>query len=170
MQAARGDGTSFFAWVLTALAVAGCASNRASTGRRADGAQPEHPILQLAAEPGPAETVLGKEYEHRGQKLVLGPLRTFRIETPSFWQDARGRAALTFKIADDQEEEFRRFTAEHIDLRLAIFVDGRIVMGPVVKTPLRGEVLIPFDDPNWTEDRVRDLARRILAQRDSTAR
>jgi len=124
--------------------------------------QPAPAILEFAVEPAPGEDVPVTRYEFNGASLELGPKRAVRIVAARPTADDLGYPALEFEIASDQAEEFRSWTAAHLGRQLAIFVDGRIVTAPVLASALPGAGLLSFGANPWTEEQVRDLAKRLV--------
>ena len=147
---------------LALLAIAGLGlSSCQSPSSAPQTPEPRSAILEFAVEAAPGEHVPVMRHEFNGAWLELGPKRAFRIVDARPTNDDLGYPALEFEIASDQAEEFRAWTAAHLDLKLAIFVDGRVVAAPVLASALPGSGLLTFGASPWTEEQVRDLAERL---------
>nr|MDJ0976860.1 hypothetical protein [Planctomycetota bacterium] len=67
------------------------------------------------------------------------------LERPTVRAADGGRQTMRFRIKGPLSERFRAFTETHQNRRLAILVDGELVMAPVLSEPLDGALEITLD-------------------------
>ncbi len=149
-----------------ALSAPGCKTGERKPGEVAPHEAQSPPILQFAAEAVPGQDEGAADYprDDGGGVVRLQPPRAFVLKDVHATTDALGYPALGFELADSEQEEFHRWTAELVHHGLAILVDGRVITVPRVNTPLPGRGTVESGGQHWTEDQVRELVARIRGQ------
>lgn len=153
----------FCAILLFAASSCGNPAETATPSARTPAKEPA-PIIEFAVEPLAGEGVEITRYHHGDSDLDLGPRRSFSIVAATLAADENGYPALSFEIAKEERAEFQSWTASHVGKQLALFVDGRLVIAPVIQSELPAGGILSFGAEPWTEKQVQDLANRVLAQ------
>jgi len=125
------------------------------------------PILEFAVQPFDGEKVeITMYHPKQGFDLELGPRRVFDMVAMKPTADDIGYPALHFEVAKEQREDFRLWTASHVGKHLAIFVDNRLVVAPIIQSALPGSGIISFGfgDEHPSIEELQHLSDRILAQ------
>ena len=69
--------------------------------------------------------------------------------------------SLRLTLTDDGKQRFADITARHLDKRIGIVIDGKLLSAPVVKEPILGGVLMVTGNGNLTEQEANDLASKL---------
>jgi preprotein translocase subunit SecD len=128
------------------------------------------PKLEFAVEPLASENVKITRYQLEDSFVDLGPRRSFRIVKATVASDALGFPALGFQVASEERDEFRQWTAAHVDKRLGIFLDGRLTSAPTIMSALPGSGILDFGAHHQTREQVQALADRFAAASDRPVR
>lgn len=71
----------------------------------------------------------------------------------------QSRVVLTF--TPESAGRLRTYMTQHLKERLAIVIDGRLIMAPVIREPIRGNQMAISGVGLWNDQEARDLAERI---------
>jgi preprotein translocase subunit SecD len=104
--------------------------------------------------------------EGTGEALYLAPevvltnadVRRSRPQVTSV-----GGNGITVELTDEGGEKLARLTREDLNKRVAILLDGRLVMAPIIRSEIPGGVALIEGD--FTKKEARDLASGIQASR-----
>jgi preprotein translocase subunit SecD len=108
----------------------------------------------------------GREYEFRGERVLLGAPRRFHLQTVSLGTDGQGLGAVSFELAEPDASEFERWTASILGRQLAIVVDDRVQVLAAVRSELPGRGCITLargqdDDPERCLREAERLVERL---------
>lgn len=77
------------------------------------------------------------------------------LERPTVETAAAGRQRMRFRIKAHLRERFREFTETNRNRRLAVLVEGELVMAPVIAEQIDGAVDVTLDRPMSREEALR---------------
>lgn len=100
---------------------------------------------------------------HAGEReLRLGEARTFDVESAHTTEDPRGAPAIELVLADPQA--FRTWTAGLVGKRMAVLLDGEVLLAPTVAEALPGELLLTHPEMGWTPDDAARIASGLAGR------
>ena len=85
----------------------------------------------------------------------------FGVSDAVVMRDTGGTAGLMLTLSPDSAARFAAFTIANVGRTVAIRIDGKTVMAPVIRDPIPGGVL--RISGNFTRDELNDLAARLLS-------
>jgi preprotein translocase subunit SecD len=100
-----------------------------------------------------------------GEVLSLaGPIMTIdHLDRAEVMHDkASGTWALSLDLTDADAATFASWTSEHVDERLAIVIDGKVIVAPTIQSAITGGVVQIIG--NYTRDDVTDLLDKITGR------
>ena len=122
--------------VLLPLCVAAC-------GKSAGSVPPGTTLeMRLEFDPATDDLSVAEEFEYRGERVRLGPAREYELASLSQSRDRLGLPAIGFELRREDALRFKRWTGESVGKRLAILVDGEVVICPTIQSALPGGGII----------------------------
>lgn len=162
------------AWLLlvAVLVLAGCTSTTAGAPDKDDSPVVGpvslvvpielRPVLEQTGSPAPSTTVLP---DPSGEQLTLtDPVMTIeRLDRAEVMMDKSTAAwALVLSLTDEDAAAFAGWTADHIGERLAMVIDGEVVIAPTIQDTITGGVVHITGD--YTQNDVSDLLDKITGR------
>jgi preprotein translocase subunit SecD len=111
----------------------------------------------------PEEGLLEKPFERTGETFylheeVLIGNADIAAADALLWQ---GRHVIDLTFTEPGKEKLARLTRDHLQERVGMLVDGRLVSAPIINAPiLEGRALIEGD---FTEEEARRIAKGIMS-------
>jgi preprotein translocase subunit SecD len=120
-----------------------------------------HPVLEPAATAPPSTTELP---DPSGESLTLAePVMTIeRLDRAEVMLDQAQQWTLSIDLTDEDAAEFAAWTADHVGERLAMVVDGKVVIAPTIQSAITGGIVQIAG--NYTQDEIRDLLDTITGR------
>jgi hypothetical protein len=111
-------------------------------------------------------TEIAPDAEHRinyhGGIYTIESKRRFAVQEAHEMTGPQGQPAIEFEIAEPEQAEFKRWTAEHLAHGIALFIDGKVIRIVARGAPTSGRILIAPEGKPWSEDVARDLASGLV--------
>ena len=70
---------------------------------------------------------------------------------------------LEIEFSDEGAKKITKATTENIGKRIAILIDGKVIVAPVVRSTISNKAVIAGSAPSFTRNEAEDLARKIVA-------
>ncbi|HEX6357764.1 SecDF P1 head subdomain-containing protein [Actinophytocola sp.] len=128
-----------------------------------------HPVLEKqepsgtapppTASPSPTELP-----DPSGEALTLAePIMTIeRLDRAEVMLDQSQQWVLSLDLTDEDTATFAEWTADHVGERLAMVVDGEIIIAPEIQSAITGGAVQIAG--NYTQDEIRDLLDKITGR------
>jgi preprotein translocase subunit SecD len=71
---------------------------------------------------------------------------------------------IEIEFSDEGAERISRASTENIGKRIAILIDGKVVVAPVLRSSISHKAVLAGSAPSFTKEEAEDLARKIVAQ------
>ena len=104
-----------------------------------------------------------KEMEVQGRKLYLYPeivLSNEDIQGVELTKDEFDKPALRLVFRDESSQKIKDLSSKNIDRQLALLIDGKVIIAPVIRSRISKEVQVTGD---FTLDELIDLHQRLTA-------
>lgn len=152
--------------VLSFALVATTSGCRSDSEKESESAEPSgpSPVLQFGAVAELYEHEDAREVEGSWDSAMLKSIRTFGIKDARACRDPAGAPAVVFLIADDEKDDFRKWTGSIVGRRMALILDGKVVATPMVKVPLPGIGVVIDETRRWNDEEAKEIASRIRKQ------
>jgi preprotein translocase subunit SecD len=111
----------------------------------------------------PKDRVIRKEYKGGGKCFVLHAraiLATVDLKEVKAVKDSQGAPALSIKLKPEAAKKFQTFTRNNIGKKLAIVINHKVVMAPVIRDVM-GEALMVHG--HFTEEELTAITRQLSA-------
>lgn len=119
-------------------------------------------LADTAPSPGAVQaTVEGSE-----ETVYLSPevvLTNAHVRRSSIQKTYSGDYGVELTLTEEGGEKLARLTRENLYKRVAILLDGRLIMAPMIQTEIPGGVAMIEGD--FTKEKAREIARGIQASR-----
>jgi preprotein translocase subunit SecD len=146
------------AWLLNAAS--GCAALRQADAT----ARPKKIALQFCWSTSEEKEGYRAGQDEVGRPLYIAPepfLATDDILTATVWRGSQ-RTMILLEFLPLAALTLERESAAHVGERLAVFVDERLVMSPVVRAPLQGGKV--YLEGGFTPEQAEGIVRRLAAR------
>jgi len=70
---------------------------------------------------------------------------------------------IEIEFSDEGAKKIAKATSENIGKRIAILIDGKAIVAPVVRSTISNKAVIAGSAPSFTRYEAEDLARKIVA-------
>lgn len=119
------------------------------------------PVLEPSTSALPSATELP---DPSGESLTLAdPVMTIeRLDRAEIMLDPSQQWALSITLTDEDATTFADWTADHIGERLAMVIDGEVVIAPTIQDAITGGVV--HITGNYTQDDIRELLDKITGR------
>jgi preprotein translocase subunit SecD len=153
------------------LVLAGCSAEVTGTPAQETDSNVVGPVdlavpieLRPVVENGSAEPSTTELPDPSGEVLSLSePVMTIeRLDRAEAQLDQTQRWVLTLTLTSEDATAFADWTAGHIGERLAMVIDGEVVIAPTIQDTITGGVVQIADD--YTQSEIRDLLDEITGR------
>lgn len=164
-------------WLVLALVLAGCTAEVSGTPAGSAGSTTGSSTVSTEDGTGPVDLVVPVEMRPvlesgagtvlpdptTGESLTLAdPMMTIRRLDGAKVTDAGGTWALILDLVAADTKTFEEWTVEHVGERVAMVVDGEVVIAPTIQGVITaGSLQIAGD---YTQDQISDLLDKITGR------
>jgi preprotein translocase subunit SecD len=67
-------------------------------------------------------------------------------------------------FSEEAAQRISRITAENIGKQLAILIDGKVIVAPMLRSTISRKAVLAGSAPSFTKEEADELARKIVAQ------
>lgn len=146
----------------------GCAAVAATLALTGCASQPKAPhVLEFAlvADGGPG--AFDADYTPRGgtpTQLSLEPPQRFAVARADLTQDpSTGDPAVTVDFEPAAGVQFESWTGKNLERRLAVLLDGQVMLVATIQSPLSGKMMFLRASPPFTTAEARDVVDGLNA-------
>ena len=74
------------------------------------------------------------------------------------------RFDVEIEFSEEASQRISRITAANIGKRLAILIDGKVIVAPILRSTISRKAVLAGNAPSFTKEEADELARKIVAR------
>jgi len=74
------------------------------------------------------------------------------------------RFDIEIDFSEEAAQRISRITTENIGKKLAILIDGKVIVAPILRSTISRKAVLAGNAPSFTKEEADELARKIVAQ------